>query len=71
MKKKFLFINLLIILIMILFHIIILSCGPYNYKFYKFLKLYLSNATVFHNEHNNFSSDYKSYFEYYQQNSEK
>ena len=68
---KFIFINVLIILIMSLFHIIILACGPYNYKFYKFLNIYLSNITNFEEQTDYFSSDYKIYLSYYKENLEK
>ena len=69
--ENFIFINVLIILIMFLFHIIILACGPYNYKFYQFLNIYLSNITNFEEQTDYFSTDYKSYLAYYKENLEK
>ena len=63
--KIILFVSIAIIEI---FHIILLSCGPYNYKFYKFLNKYLSNQNI---SDDSFYLKYKDYISYYNENFEK
>ena len=67
--KNYMLRNIILILIMIILQIIILSCGSYNSKFYKFLKLYLSNNDISDENINNLSSEYENYLKFYQNNS--
>ena len=60
--KKLLCISIVIIEI---FNIILLSCGPSNYKFYKFLNIYLSKQNI---SDDSFSLKYKDYLSYYNTN---
>ena len=64
-------INTALAFLMFIFGIIIICCSPGKNGFYKFLKLYLSNNTIFDEQLNNISSDYRSYSSYYQENLEK